>query len=132
MPWARRTVPSANDDVTVTHVVAARDDHVQKNSIQSNSDELADSVAGQPVVLEDSGGKRFAACAVAQLLECLSTSKPLIRKEGDFDVSLAERRSVSEVRGARDLYVCTSIRAPCNVHDENIIMYAAAFPEGGR
>ena len=105
------------DDPTVTQVIASKDDHVQKNSIQSNSDELADSVVSQPVVLEDSEGKRFAACAVAQLLEAkhLQTSDMVRRATA---VVASQNGARCPRWGARDLYVCTTIRAPCNVHEE--------------
>ena len=117
------------DDPTVTQVIASRDDHVQKNSIQSNSDELADSVVSQPVVLEDSEGKRFAACAVAQLLEAkhLQTSDMVRRATA----VVASQNGARFQGGARATYMYvprSEPRATCTTRPRHLT--CGAFPRG--
>ena len=100
----------------VSEVACTRDDHVQKFGGVAGSDELADAVAGQPRVLEDRTGKRFAAGSVAQLLE----ARHLVLNDDVMKATalVAARRSARAPRwGARDLYVCCTTRAPCNVQD---------------
>ena len=100
----------------VSEVACTRDDHVQKFGGVAGSDELADAVAGQPRVLVDRTGKRFAAGSVAQLLE----ARHLVLNDDVMKATalVAARRSARAPRwGARDLYVCCTTRAPCNVQD---------------
>ena len=100
----------------VSEVAGTRDDHAQKFGGVAGSDELADAGAGQPRVLEDRTGKRFAAGSVAQLLE----ARHLVLNDDVKKATalVAARRSARAPRwGARDLYVCCTTRAPCNVQD---------------
>ena len=83
----------------------------------SNSDG-ADSVVSQPVVLEDSEGKRSSlvlSLSYWRRTHLQTSDTP----EGGRLVVASQNGAVAFQGGApRCQIVCTTIRAPCNVHDE--------------